>query len=126
MSLIARPNAYATSTEALRYFGRSYVCSPGTTVNDIPIEEDVRLAGGKFWASGQSIGDTISLSIVDPSGTVVAVYCDSLPVSPSSSMASLDPPTAAFLAKGLSLRISYNNVGSSDVNIGVWINWFEV
>lgn len=126
MSLIARPNAYATSTEDLRYVGKLYRFSPGDGEQSFSLPYSVRLCGGQFWTVGSSIGDHIGLNILDESGVLVATYCDSLPVFPSSSNFTLSPPTAALLMSGMKIQTVYKNSGIDDVDLGIWFKWFEV
>lgn len=118
---------YATSekTELNRYVGLLYTCPAGTSEHLYSITSPVRLRGGTYWVDSASTGDRLSLTVMNGIQEV-ARYCDRLPLAPWSHMSEITSPTAATLSAGLQIKFTYENNGSSDVNLGISLNWFEI
>jgi hypothetical protein len=124
--IVIGPNAYATSVEPVRYVGELFSCAPGTSEHLVLLDRGIRLRGGTYWVDGASVGDRLSLSVVDGAGQELARYCDRLPVAPWAHLAEILAPTAGLIPAGLSLRVLYENAGAATVRLGISLSWFEV
>jgi len=123
---------YAYTEENARFVGHLYTCPVGTSTHDELVTTTVRLQGGHYWAATPTIGDTVSLSVVDKdnilgngAGVVLAEYVKTLPLAPWNHQAEIIAPTAGLVVAGLYLRMTYTNLGSNDVSFGVTYRWFE-
>ena len=126
------PYAYS-GEERTRFVGDLLSCPAGQSEHDRTLTSDVRLVGGQFWANGATIGDRVSLQVVDPSnllgmgaGAVITTYVDRLPVPPGGQLQTVSSQTAALVSAGLVLRVVYTNTGASAVDLGVLWHWLEV
>lgn len=124
--IVIGPNAYATSTEPVRYVGALFSCAPGNSEHFIPVTRGIRLRGGTYWVDGATVGDRLSLSVVDGADQELAIYCDRLPVAPWAHQAEIVAPTAGLIPAGLALRVLYENAGAATVRLGISLSWFEV
>lgn len=131
-STVVTQSPYAYSEERTRFVGHLYSCDPGTTVHDEVTTKTIRLQGGYYWVRGATVGDRITFSVVDVNnvlgygaGFVVAEYVKRLPVAPWDNQQEIIAPTAGNIPTGLFLRLTYENQGSSPVNLGVTYRWFE-
>lgn len=128
---VVAASAYAyAGDERTRFVGELYACAPGTTEHDLPLASAVRLQGGSYWTEGATVGDRVSLLVVDVddvlgggAGAVVSEYVQRLPVAPWQQQVEVMSPTAALVPAGLYLRVKYENVGASDVSLGVTYRW---
>lgn len=131
--LVVTQGPYAYTEENARFVGFRYICPSGTTSNhDELITSSIRLQGGHYWAATPSIGDTVSLSVVDKdnilgngAGVVLAEYVKTLPLAPWNHQAEIIAPTAGLVVAGLYLRMTYTNVGASAVSFGVTYRWYQ-
>lgn len=130
--LLVAQSAYAYSPEPVQFVGFSYACPPGASTHEEEVVSPIRLQGGNYWASGQSVGDKVSLSVVDTNnvlgtgaGAVVSEYVKNLPVAPWNHVQEVSTSAAGFIPAGLFLRIQYQNTGSSNVDLGVTYRWFK-
>lgn len=121
---------YAGS-DAARFVGDLFSCSPGTTEHSRRVEAPIRLQGGGFWTRGGTVGDRVSLLVVDVddilgggAGAIVSEYVSRLPVPPWDFAQGIESPTAGTIPAGLWLVVRYENTGSSDVDLGVTWRWF--
>ena len=125
-SLVIGPRAYATSEEPLRYVGELVACgASGFTVHDTTPARAVRLAGGSFWVDAPEVGDRVSLSILDPQGQTVSVYCDRVPVPPFQAVTAIQPRTTGLVPAGFHIRITYERASAAGCNLGFFLTWFE-
>lgn len=129
---IVAPLPYAFTQENARFVGYLYTCPPGTSQHEELITTPIRLQGGYYWVSTPSLGDMVSLSVVDKdnilgNGTdvVLAEYVKNHSVPPWNHQMEIIAPTAGLVVSGLYLRMTYTNNGSQDVNFGVTYRWFE-
>lgn len=130
--LVVSQSPYAQSDERTRFVGALYTCAPGTSTHDEKLTKPVRLNGGMYWARGATVGDRVSLSVIDldnvlgrGAGVVLSKYVDRLPVAPWDHEREITSSTAGLLSAGLYLRLTYENQGASQVNLGVTYKWFE-
>jgi hypothetical protein len=132
MPVVAQ-SAYAYSAEGARFRGQLCpVPAAGTYSFDLRLEQAVRLQGGFFWSRGASVGDTVTLQVVDVddilgrgAGTVLTTYVDQMPLAPFDYNGTLDSTTAGQIAAGLYLRVQINHTGAPSA-LGVTYRWFEV
>jgi hypothetical protein len=117
--------------DAARFVGDLFSCGSGTTQHSRRVEAPIRLQGGRFWTRGGSIGDRVSLSVVDlddvlggGAGAVISEYVSRLPVPPWDYAQSVESPTAGAIPEGLYLVVEYENSGSEPVDLGVTWRWF--
>ena len=130
---VVSQSAYAYSTNAARFVGYLYsVATPGRVNFDEKLTQDVLLQGGTYWATGASLGDTVSLSVVDVDGIlgkgadyVVATYVKDSPIAPWQQLVTLESPTAGSVPAGLYLRVSVNHTGAGGLTLGVTYRWYE-
>ena len=128
---VVAASAYAyAGDERTRFVGDLYTCPPGTSQHDLRLATAVRLQGGSYWTDGATVGDRVSLLVVDVdnvlgsgAGAVVSVYVDRLPVAPWQQQVDVGAPTAALVPAGLYLRVLYENTGMGDVAAGVTYRW---
>lgn len=130
--LLVSQSPYAQSSERTRFVGHLYTCAPGTSTHDERLTKPVKLNGGMYWARGASVGDRVTLAVVDVDnvtgrgpGTVLSRYVDRMPVAPWDHEREISSPTAGLLAAGLYLRLTYENLGAETVDLGVTYKWFE-
>jgi hypothetical protein len=132
---VVASEAFAYSgTEVARFQGSGpHVFPAGATSSiDMLISTAARLQGGYYWVQNCSLGDVVSLSVVDvdgvisPAGTVVSQYVTDMPVVPWDHQQELESPTAGLIPAGLYLRITYASVGATDVNLGVTYRWYVI
>lgn len=100
--------------------GVSGTATAGTTTNfDLTLSDDCLMVGGFLLASGASAGDTVTFQVLMGS-TVLAEFVSNWYMNPDSTKQ--DTPNANFPAKvnaGLTLRVIYNSIGSTDVWIAI-------
>lgn len=118
---------------ATRFTGFLYAFAPGTTYQQERMDKQVSLQGGYYWVRGATVGDRVTLSVVDVDnvlggGTdvVVSEYVRHMPVAPWDNQQEILSPTTAEILAGLYLRITYTNTGSGTVDLGVTYRWFEI
>lgn len=124
--IVIGPRAYATSTESMRFVGQNYLFPQGISSKTLPMTKMVMLKGGSYWVSNSTIGDTITLSVVNENQDEVSVYCENIPVPPFSGIQIIDSPTVGLIPAGYALKVTYNNKGSMPVDMGLTYSWFEV
>jgi hypothetical protein len=129
MGFIASPAMrqapYATSAdgERARFVGVLYGCGPGVHDFMEELETTVRLQGGIYWCRGASVGDTVSLDILNPSEEVVAEYVSEIPLAPWDHTADLMASTAAVIPAGYKIRVRI--VCAAELTLGVTFRWWE-
>ena len=123
---------YATSSRDRARFVGVLATFPGgsTSAHDLRCDVAVRLQGGSFWAKGASIGDTVSLQVVDVdnvlgggAGAVVAEYVSNVPLAPWDFTQTIDAPTAAEIPAGLYLRAVCTTTAGA-VSLGITYRWY--
>jgi hypothetical protein len=118
-------------TDAARFVGDLFSCGPGSSRHSRRVEGPIRLQGGSFWTRGGSVGDRVSLSVVDlddvlggGAGVVVSEYVSRIPVPPGDYSQAIESPTAGTIPAGLYLVVDYENAGTSAVDLGITWRWF--
>lgn len=124
--IVVGPRAYATSAEAVRFVGQLYLFGTGTNSHILTLSKTIMLRGGNYWVSNPTIGDRISLSVVDNHLSEVSVYCEQIPVPPFAGLHSIESPTIGLIPAGYSLKVTYSNNGNVPVDLGLTYSWFEV
>lgn len=130
---VVSQSAYAYSTNAARFVGYLYAIPASGMYNfDEKLDKTVRLQGGTYWTMGASLGDKVSLSVVDVdnilgngAGYVVATYVKDSPLAPWQQLVTLDSPTAGLVPAGLYLRVAVDHTGAGGLSLGVTYRWFE-
>ena len=94
------------------------------TTLDLTLDDDTLLSGGTvFLAKGAAPGDTVDFKVVHPTAGVIAQFITDWFVNPDSTLQQV--PESNYPAKvfaGLTLRVVYHSVGSTDVWIAVNYN----
>ena len=92
-----------------------------STTLDLALTDDILMAGGSvFLAKGAAQGDTVDFQIVHPTYGVVNQFITSWYLNPDTTKQEI--PASNYPAKlkaGLTLRVVYHSVGSTDV-------WFAI
>lgn len=101
--------------------GFSFTATAGqSTSHDYTLTDDMLITGGSLLVSGGVWGDTVDFQVVHPIAGVLAEYVSDWYINPASVLQktpSVDYP--AKLPAGLILRVIYNSVGETNVNVAI-------
>lgn len=112
--------------------GEVYSCDAGVTNHEYTLAKSVHFEGMYYWTQGSSIGDKITLSVIDKtnlfgfgSNYVLDQHIYQVPVVPSSFGQQFLPLNKFFLNQNLTLRVTYQNEGDTAVDLGITYRWLE-
>ena len=130
--LVVAQSPYAFSGEKTRFTGYLYSCPPGTNIFQEKLNQSIKLQGGYYWVQNPSLGDKVSLAVVDVddilgygSNTILSEYVKQMPIAPWDHHQEIEASTAALISSGLYLQLKYENTSASTVNFGVTYRWFQ-
>jgi hypothetical protein len=109
-------------------FGIAQTITAGTTADiDYVVTDDILIYGGHtLLVSGGAIGDKVTFSILS-GAAVLAQFVSNWYINPNDTIQSL--PTANYPAKiiaGLTMRVTYESTGTSDVWVAINYNLEKV
>jgi hypothetical protein len=116
------PNIYSFTKTALLFSARgiSTTVTAGSSANlDITMTDDCLLTGVELITEAAAFGDTLTLQVLDPTKTVVLETAASNWYISSTSDQQFEMVYPAKILAGLTLRVIYTSVGTSNVFLAI-------